>query len=108
LGGPSPRRSTERHNRLEQRGAVAFGKRGAAIAVMLRRAVGLYVLAGVRRDARAGPDGGIRMYSLSIIVTLIGALALAGCSDGAKESKGEKGEPGPPGPKGDPGVAGTT
>jgi hypothetical protein len=27
------------------------------------------------------------MYSLSIIVTLIGALALAGCSDGAKESK---------------------
>jgi hypothetical protein len=48
------------------------------------------------------------MYSLSIIVTLIGALALAGCSDGAKESKGEKGEPGPPGPKGDPGVAGTT
>ena len=55
---------------------------------MLRRAVGLYVLAGViRRDARAGPDGGIRMYSLSIIVTLIGALALAGCSDGAKESK---------------------
>jgi len=49
---PSPRRSTERHNRLEQRGAVAFGS-VAAIAVMLRRAVGLYVLAGVtRRDAR--------------------------------------------------------
>jgi hypothetical protein len=48
------------------------------------------------------------MHGLSIIVTLIGALALAGCSDGAKESKGEKGEPGPPGPKGEPGVAGTT
>ena len=48
------------------------------------------------------------MYGLSIVVTLIGALALAGCSDGAKESKGEKGEPGPPGPKGEPGVAGTT
>ena len=48
------------------------------------------------------------MYRLSMIVTLVGALALAGCSDGAKESKGEKGEPGPPGPKGDPGAAGTT
>jgi len=35
------------------------------------------------------------MYRLSMIVTLVGALALAGCSDGAKESKGEKGEPGP-------------
>ena len=45
------------------------------------------------------------MYRLSMIVTLVGALALAGCSDGAKESKGE---PGPPGPKGDPGAAGTT
>jgi hypothetical protein len=61
---------------------------------MLRRAVGLYILAGVtRRDARAGPDGGIRMYGLSTIVTLVGALALAGCSDSAKESKGEKGGP---------------
>jgi hypothetical protein len=48
------------------------------------------------------------MYGLSTIVTLVGALALAGCSDSAKESKGEKGEPGPPGPKGEPGVAGTT
>ena len=44
------------------------------------------------------------MYRLSIVVTLVGALALAGCSDGAKESKGEKGEPG----QGDPGAAGTT
>ena len=43
-----------------------------------------------------------------ILVTLIGALALAGCSDAPKESKGDKGDPGPPGPKGDPGVAGTT
>jgi hypothetical protein len=34
------------------------------------------------------------MYGLSMIVTLVGALALAGCSDSAKESKGEKGEPG--------------
>ena len=50
---PSPRRSTERHNRLEQRGAVAFGKRGAAVAVMLRRAVGLYVLADVTAVTRA-------------------------------------------------------
>ena len=42
-------------------------------------------------------------------LSLIGALALAGCSDPPpKESKGEKGDPGPPGPKGDPGVAGTT
>ena len=48
------------------------------------------------------------MYRLSMIVMLVGALALAGCSDGAKESKGEKGDPGPPGPKGDPGAAGTT
>jgi hypothetical protein len=43
-----------------------------------------------------------------IAVTLANALALAGCSDAAKESKGDKGDPGPPGPKGDPGVAGTT
>ena len=49
------------------------------------------------------------MRGLWIPLTLIGALALAGCSDPApKESKGEKGDPGPPGPKGDPGVAGTT
>jgi len=51
------------------------------------------------------------MRGLWIPVTLIGALALAGCSDPPKESKGEtgeKGDPGPPGPKGDPGVAGTT
>ena len=41
-----------------------------------------------------------------IPVTLAGALALAGCSDAPKESKGDKGDPGPPGPKGDPGVAG--
>ena len=48
------------------------------------------------------------MRGLWIPLTLIGALALAGCSDPApKESKGEKGDPGPPGPKGDPGVAGT-
>jgi collagen triple helix repeat protein len=49
-------------------------------------------------------------------VTLVTALALAGCSDGVKGEKGdvgEKGEPGPAGPpgekgeKGDPGAPGT-
>ena len=34
-----------------------------------------------------------------IPVALAGALALAGCSDAPKESKGDKGDPGPPGPK---------
>ena len=48
------------------------------------------------------------MRGLWIPVTLLGALALAACSDAPKESKGEKGDPGSPGPKGDPGVAGTT
>jgi hypothetical protein len=59
------------------------------------------------------------MREFSMTVTLITALALAGCSDGVKEVKGEKGdvgekgEPGPAGPpgekgeKGDPGAPGT-
>jgi hypothetical protein len=59
------------------------------------------------------------MRALWTMTALITALALAGCSDSAKDTKdtkgekgdiGEKGEagpPGPPGPKGDPGAAGT-
>jgi hypothetical protein len=46
------------------------------------------------------------------MIALAAAVALAGCSDGAKEVKGEKGdpgqkgEPGPPGPAGPKGEAG--
>jgi hypothetical protein len=56
------------------------------------------------------------MHALWPMTALITALALAGCSDSAKDTKGEKGDigekgepgpPGPPGPKGDPGPAGT-
>jgi Collagen triple helix repeat (20 copies) len=52
------------------------------------------------------------MREFSMTVTLITALALAGCSDGVKEVKGEKGdvgekgEPGPPGPLGEKGEKG--
>jgi hypothetical protein len=60
------------------------------------------------------------MRAFSIAIALIAAVALVGCSDGAKEVKGEKGdtgekgEPGPAGPpgqageKGEPGAPGTT
>lgn len=57
-----------------------------------------------------------RMRALWPMTALFTALALAGCSDSAKDTKGEKGDigekgeagpPGPPGPKGDPGPAGT-
>jgi hypothetical protein len=57
------------------------------------------------------------MHAWLRMIALAAAVALAGCSDGAKEVKGEKGdsgekgEPGPPGPagpKGEAGAAGTT
>jgi hypothetical protein len=43
------------------------------------------------------------MRGFSMTATLVAALALAGCSDGAKEVKGEKGDVGE---KGEPGPAG--
>jgi hypothetical protein len=46
------------------------------------------------------------MRALSMTVTLVAALALAGCSDGAKEAKGEKGDTGPRGEKGEKGEKG--
>ena len=49
------------------------------------------------------------MREFSMTVTLVTALALAGCSDGVKEVKGEKGdvgEKGEPGPAGPPGEKG--
>ena len=53
--------------------------------------------------------GGIICVDYGSLFTLIGALALAGCSDPPpKEFEFGKGDPGPPGPKGDAGVAGTT
>ncbi|HEY6995633.1 MAG TPA: hypothetical protein VH397_18160 [Xanthobacteraceae bacterium] len=54
------------------------------------------------------------MRTWSIAVTLITALALAGCSDafnaikGEKGDAGEKGEAGPPGPPGPAGPAGAS
>jgi hypothetical protein len=51
------------------------------------------------------------MREFSMTVTLVAALALAGCSDGVKEVKGEKGdvgEKGEPGPAGPPGEKGDT
>jgi hypothetical protein len=51
------------------------------------------------------------MRGFSMTVTLVAALALAGCSDGVKEVKGEKGdvgEKGEPGPAGPPGEKGDT
>ena len=52
------------------------------------------------------------MHGWLRMIALAAAVALAGCSDGAKEVKGEKGdsgekgEPGPPGPAGPKGEAG--
>jgi hypothetical protein len=49
------------------------------------------------------------MHALLRTIALAAAVALAGCSDGAKEVKGEKGDPGEkgePGPPGPPGAAG--
>ena len=60
------------------------------------------------------------MHAWLRTIALAAAVALAGCSDSAKDVKAEKGDagekgepgaagpPGPAGPKGDPGVAGTT
>jgi hypothetical protein len=47
----------------------------------------------------------ISMRALALTLPFIAALALAGCSDGAKP-KGEKGDPGPRGEKGEKGDPG--
>ena len=78
---------------------------------MLRRAVGLYVLAGVtRRDARAGQGwrySHVWFVDHRHVDWRTRACRLFRRCQGVQ--RGEKiGEPGPPGPKGDPGVAGTT